>query len=356
MIVKIFKDFTKYILFIVGITLLSISVVQAKTLLLGMSAALTGPAKDLGQGMKLGIESYLNHVNQTGGIAGNKLKLVALDDRYEPYLTKRNMLKLARNKNILAIVGNVGTPTAVVSVPIANSEIKPLMNDLEQVSKNPEITQAPGFVFVLNNIVTILQKFGYSGFLDQIEQMFPKVVLQSRDINAKFISYYDRKVLGATNIANITQSNHYQLFTKHVQIAETGNVEEDALPLQILVQFHIAGDLRNPNTDKLLRSVANLPVREQAVVLWEIMRNSNPRFWQKNPSPSDFRISKTVNKFIMAYQTKLHVLAQTSGVKKTILEFYQNANTIEDQKLGKEIVYFFYKITVSLGELKPTLA
>jgi len=313
MIVKIFKDFTKYILFIVGITLLSISVVQAKTLLLGMSAALTGPAKDLGQGMKLGIESYLNHVNQTGGIAGNKLKLVALDDRYEPYLTKRNMLKLARNKNILAIVGNVGTPTAVVSVPIANSEIKPLMNDLEQVSKNPEITQAPGFVFVLNNIVTILQKFGYSGFLDQIEQMFPKVVLQSRDINAKFISYYDRKVLGATNIANITQSNHYQLFTKHVQIAETGNVEEDALPLQILVQFHIAGDLRNPNTDK-------------------------------------------VNKFIMAYQTKLHVLAQTSGVKKTILEFYQNANTIEDQKLGKEIVYFFYKITVSLGELKPTLA
>jgi hypothetical protein len=229
-----------------------------------------------------------------------------------------------------------------VSLP----EIQTLMNDLEQISKEPKITQEPGFVFVLNNIVTILQKFGYSGFLDQIEQMFPKVVLKSRDINAKFISYYGRKILGITDIANITQSNYYKLFTKHVQIAETGNVEEDALPLQILVQFHIAGNLRNPNTDKLLRSVANLPVREQAAVLWEIMRNSNPRFWQKNPSPSDFRISKTVNKFITTYQIKLHVLAQTSGVKKTILEFYQNANTVEDQKLGKEIIHFFYKMAV----------
>jgi len=122
MIVKVFKCFTKYILLIASVALLSISAVQAKTLLLGMSAALTGPTKDLGQGMKLGIETYLNYVNQTGGIAGNKLKLVALDDRYEPYLTKRNMLKLARNKNILAIVGNVGTPTAAVSVPIANEE------------------------------------------------------------------------------------------------------------------------------------------------------------------------------------------------------------------------------------------
>jgi ABC-type branched-subunit amino acid transport system substrate-binding protein len=122
MIIKVFKCFTKYILLIVGITLLFISVVQAKTLLLGMSAALTGPVRDLGQGMKLGIETYLNHVNQIGGVAGNKLQLIALDDRYEPYLAKRNMLKLARNKNVLAIVGNVGTPTAIVSVPIANEE------------------------------------------------------------------------------------------------------------------------------------------------------------------------------------------------------------------------------------------
>lgn len=84
---------------------------------LGMSAALTGPAKELGRQMKLGVETSLKVVNDAGGINGYKFELVALDDGYEPDRTKEAMKELVERRKVFAIVGNVGTPTAEVSVP-----------------------------------------------------------------------------------------------------------------------------------------------------------------------------------------------------------------------------------------------
>lgn len=93
---------------------------------MGMSAALTGPAAALGTGMRDGIESYFRLVNGRGGIHGRQLELVALDDAYEPSKTAPNMRQLAEQERVFAVVGNVGTPTAAVAVPIANEKKIPL--------------------------------------------------------------------------------------------------------------------------------------------------------------------------------------------------------------------------------------
>ncbi len=85
-----------------------------------MSIALTGPAQDLGLSMKEGIEAYFNRVNAAGGVDGKKIELIALDDQYEPSLAAPNMRKLIDEDKVIAVIGNVGTPTAVVTVPIAN--------------------------------------------------------------------------------------------------------------------------------------------------------------------------------------------------------------------------------------------
>jgi Periplasmic binding protein len=50
----------------------------------GISAPFSGPAKELGQTMKLGIEAAFSAANATGGVFGRKLRLVAADDGYEP--------------------------------------------------------------------------------------------------------------------------------------------------------------------------------------------------------------------------------------------------------------------------------
>ena len=91
----------------------------AEKIVLGMSTALSGPAADLGLNMRLGVDVALAEANRAGGINGRLLELIALDDGYEPARAAPNTRKLIDEHHVVAIVGNVGTPTAVASVPIA---------------------------------------------------------------------------------------------------------------------------------------------------------------------------------------------------------------------------------------------
>jgi len=50
-------------------------------------------------------------------VNGRKLRLVALDDGYEPERTRAVMKDLADTRNVFGFIGNVGTPTAEVAVP-----------------------------------------------------------------------------------------------------------------------------------------------------------------------------------------------------------------------------------------------
>lgn len=106
---------------VVTLTLTDISMADDE-IVVGMSTALSGPAEALGNGMKSGIEAHFAEVNSSGGIAGKKLRLVAEDDGYEPPRASTNMTDLIDNKQVLAAIGNVGTPTAIVSVPIVNEK------------------------------------------------------------------------------------------------------------------------------------------------------------------------------------------------------------------------------------------
>jgi ABC-type branched-subunit amino acid transport system substrate-binding protein len=113
-------------LFAVSLTLLFSSTLLAQQVKLGMTTALSGPAEALGQGVKLGVETYFNEVNENKSAGNYRFSLQALDDGYEPSKAGPNMRQLASNNDILAVIGNVGTPTAIVTVPIAN-ETKTLL-------------------------------------------------------------------------------------------------------------------------------------------------------------------------------------------------------------------------------------
>jgi ABC-type branched-subunit amino acid transport system substrate-binding protein len=86
---------------------------------LGISAPFTGSAKELGNQMKLGIETAFNLINDSGGIHGRQLKLVAADDGYEPMRAAESMKELYEKQQVFGFIGNVGTPTAVVALPYA---------------------------------------------------------------------------------------------------------------------------------------------------------------------------------------------------------------------------------------------
>src|SRR5262249_8480825 len=87
----------------------------------GMSAAFSGPSRELGNRMKLGIDTAFSLADDQGGVAGRSLRLVALDDGYEGPRAGDNMRELIDNRGVFAIVGDVGTPTAQVAAPYATA-------------------------------------------------------------------------------------------------------------------------------------------------------------------------------------------------------------------------------------------
>lgn len=108
--------------FFITVLLFSPLAWSLETIKIGMTTALTGPAAQLGVNMRIGIEAYFERVNKQGGIAGQLLELVVLDDGYEPERAALNMRELIDQKKVLAVIGNVGTPTAIVTVPIAQEK------------------------------------------------------------------------------------------------------------------------------------------------------------------------------------------------------------------------------------------
>ena len=92
--------------------------VTANTILIGQSAAQSGPAQELGKEMKSGAEAYFDAINKAGGVNGRKIKLVSLDDGYEPDKAAANTKKLINEEKVLALFGYVGTPTSNAALPI----------------------------------------------------------------------------------------------------------------------------------------------------------------------------------------------------------------------------------------------
>jgi hypothetical protein len=84
----------------------------------GMAAPFSGAAKELGRQMKLGIETAFNLVNESGGVEGRALRLVAADDGYEATRTGDAMKQLYDKEQVFGFIGNVGTSTAAVSLPM----------------------------------------------------------------------------------------------------------------------------------------------------------------------------------------------------------------------------------------------
>ncbi len=85
----------------------------------GMASPFSGANRELGRAMKAGIETAFGEVNAAGGVHGRKLRLVAMDDGYEPSRTGPVMKQLVEAERVFAAVGNVGTPTAAVAIPYA---------------------------------------------------------------------------------------------------------------------------------------------------------------------------------------------------------------------------------------------
>ena len=96
-------------------------------IIFGQVAALTGPAQDLGQGMRQGILAAFGEANRSGGVNGRILELKSRDDGYEPEKTVEATKASLGEDKVFALIGAVGTPTSKAGQPIATGAKVPFI-------------------------------------------------------------------------------------------------------------------------------------------------------------------------------------------------------------------------------------
>ncbi len=86
----------------------------------GQSASLSGRTEKIAQSMVSGIQAAFGEINSQGGISGRRLILVSEDDSYDPAKTRQIMQSFIDSKEIFAIIGSIGTPTAKVAAALTD--------------------------------------------------------------------------------------------------------------------------------------------------------------------------------------------------------------------------------------------
>ena len=177
--------------------------VTAGRILFGQSAALGGPAADLGLEMQRGILAAFGEVNRAGGIFGRQLDLISYDDRYEPELAIANTARLIDEDGVFALIGEVGTPTASAAVPIARQAGVPFIAPFTgaEFLRDPELT----------NVVNVR-----ASYFEETEAMVDRLV---RDLGvARVAVLYQDDSYGRTGLAGVLQA----LERRGMSVAGTG--------------------------------------------------------------------------------------------------------------------------------------
>lgn len=107
--------------------LAAFSQVSFAQILIGQTAGFTGP---VGAGVKEtteGAKLYLDAINAKGGVNGQKIELISLDDKFDPKLAAENARKLIEDQNVSAMFLTRGTPHTEAILPLLEKFGVPLV-------------------------------------------------------------------------------------------------------------------------------------------------------------------------------------------------------------------------------------
>lgn len=94
------------------------SVWAADEIIVGRTVVLSGPLGKDSQAKCDGADALVAAVNAAGGVGGQKIRVVTLDDAYVPANTVANMRKIAIEHRPVAFLGLFGVPTVAAALPV----------------------------------------------------------------------------------------------------------------------------------------------------------------------------------------------------------------------------------------------
>lgn len=106
---------------------LCISASAGAQILIGQTAGFSGPVaagvKEVSDGAKL----YLDSINAQGGVNGQPIEILAMDDKFDPKLAAENAKALITEKKVAALFLTRGTPHTQAIIPLLEQYKVPLI-------------------------------------------------------------------------------------------------------------------------------------------------------------------------------------------------------------------------------------
>ena len=97
---------------------LSWTMLASAQLLVGQTAGFTGTVSAGVTETTEGAKLYIDAVNSRGGVGGQKIELISLDDKFDPKLAAANARKLIEDNQVLTLFLNRGTPHTEAIIPL----------------------------------------------------------------------------------------------------------------------------------------------------------------------------------------------------------------------------------------------
>jgi branched-chain amino acid transport system substrate-binding protein len=103
---------------VIGLFLVGASAASWAQIRIGQTTGITGAIAAAVKESNMGAQFYIDAVNAKGGIAGEKIELITLDDKFDPKLAAANALELIEKREVLALFMTRGTPHTEGIIPI----------------------------------------------------------------------------------------------------------------------------------------------------------------------------------------------------------------------------------------------
>ena len=189
--------------------------VTSNSILIGQSAAFTGPASELGTEMRAGAMAYFQVVNAAGGVNGRKIELRSLDDGYESDRAAANTKKLI-DEGVFLLFGYVGTPTSNASKPIFTAAKVPFVGPF---------TGAESLRNPLNRYIFNIR----ASYYDETDKLVGQLVGQTLDRIAVF---YQNDDYGKAGLSGVERA----MTKRNMKILATGTVERNTTDVAAAVK------------------------------------------------------------------------------------------------------------------------
>jgi hypothetical protein len=270
--------------------------------------------------------------------AKNKENLQLLGQRMDTALSKaEGQFKADTQQKFSALETQIQVDTlhlsliaGIIYLDVSNDYVQEdvdiLMRNFAKADKLPALKEKTDFPLIVDKAISSLMRLNELNNLYTLENQFPKIIASNPQTVNRLVVFYGEQLVGSIYPPNRWSAHDMKQFQTYLQLAQGSNQYVQYLPIDILVEYRLAGEKPSSTIDALVTSISKLSPEQQLSVLTTLVKYSDASFWQASPDSSGLRMAEVTTQFLKAYEKPLLALAQQPAVNSLMKSKLQSSS------------------------------